>query len=468
MFGIFSKNIGNGKKYKFYLSYGFPLGIRKSNNPPFLQKAICPEIKAELYKIGYVAGDCWPTGELYVLVQEAKVIPFLVLPPVIITQKNSQAVVTIQNREILAAEYKVPVASITVINVGKDLKNYPRNRDQYASYEQDVFCNKEKHSYEFSDVAEYQQAINLINSALPVLLYDRYDHSSYSPIIPAEINHGVGPWNFEENLYQKEMSAAKGHYGSQYRKVYSIEYELNKAQNAEKRNSRIDSRHASRELQNLFDKVNAHMAAMQSKTEETVGGWIAEFERNVKTSKDFINFLESHPVPRPYTGVVRISDVQQDEEDRNAFFEYLASSNHPAIQKFFDYKRDLEQEALIEADKCLADVKQNTFSSPDIHHFLTNCLNNEEKNILIEDLMLDLIQRETSYHSVNKWGHGSNFQTYTLKRPEFLKLIKKLYDYCYKDVVPSYEHLLVIITETMVRRVSMRKAREQTESVRHG
>jgi hypothetical protein len=463
MFNSFNGQKVSGKEYKFSSSYGFALGLetKKSSYPQLVQKAISLDANAEIYKIGAFTDDSCPKVDIFVLIWNSKVIPFLVPPPLLIAQKTFLAYVTRLKRDVCVAEYQIPMTSVVAIDIGKDLKELPRGRDHNAHYERCVFEEKENHSYEFT--SNDDDALALIRRGLPVLLYDRYDHGSYSPLISSEIIFGIGPWNFEEDLYNKEMCEFKNSYGSEYRKVYAIQSRIDAAKEAEETSCSFSETSAfSSFLPKGADKLAKRV---DNNAEKTVAEWIKELNRTVKTAKDLIHFIETHPKPRQAGAAVRIGDLQQDDKNRELLFEYLISSDLAVIKKFNEYKKELGDSAAKTVDQHTKRLECCPVWKPTIDEFLKEQFSGNSKMLSIEEIMMALIESELPYHHTNEWRHGSGFNTNILKHPLFLELVQELYHEHYEGIVPSYGYFLVVITEIMVRRISMRAARERTETI---
>jgi hypothetical protein len=468
MFNIFKKKNNQKEKYLFYISYGYVQGVEGQNfkNPRFVQKAICSDLNAEIYKIGDIIGDSWPVGEIYILILGQKTIPFILPPFLTIANKQFSAHVKRFERDLMIAKYQVPVVSASVISVGKDLNALPRGRDHSAFYERNVFNNSEDHSYKFVDQNDYNKVLEIISDGLPILLYERYNYSSYNPVIPFEILFEREPWNLQNDLYLNEHNILKNHYNSKCRQAYYIQMQLDLGKQRSASRSLLDVSHQSRsfEFKILAEEGDKWAKQLYENALQTVKLWTEDFENKVKTAEDFIIFIKSHLEPTPPVGQFLIDELQQKQANEDLLFEHLASSNYSVMQDFYNYKKALEDEAVEKAEIYFSKIGKKPLILEKFEDFVKQNLDAAESNLSIEDIMTELIRHENGYHHVNDWQHGSTSSTHYLKDHLFIELIKKVYNEHYKNFITSHEQILIMITETLVERVSMRIAKEKTET----
>ncbi len=467
MLNFFGKQNLKHKISHFYSSYGFSAGAEKNpyKKGQLIQKVICSEENAEIYQIGNISGDSWPNGKIFVLVWGTKTIPFILTNPLQITERPFEKYREVFKQEKLVARYTVPVSSVLVIDIGKDLKKLPRGRDHSAHYDHYCFSDKEKHSYAFIDFEEYNEACSLIKSGLVTLLYDQYDHKRYCPIIPAEILIGVGPWNLHENLYQKEKEDQNIHFGSVYRRVNSISLRLNLALSIKNReDEELISTIRMGEKWSELKAASDYQVSMQDKSNETVNEWMKEFKRKVKSVEAFIDFMETHPAKRPAVGTFRLGDIMQDDKNRNELYAHIAESNPAILEKFYQYKINLEQDAISGSKKYFSISETEIFEHKTFNDFVAKTFNDTAPTLTIEEIMKALISAEVPYFYSNKYTCGSSFNTNILKSPVFIECVKKSYSKHYTSICSSYELMLVSITEIMTRRVAYRISLEQQKN----
>ncbi len=103
-------------------------------------------------------------ADIYILNWEDRVIPFLVdNRPVHITEK--EFIRTQRDnwgREKIIAQYKIPIVSVLISDVGKDLKEWPNSREEHADYDRHCFAKEDHYSYTFKNEHEYLCAIEYI------------------------------------------------------------------------------------------------------------------------------------------------------------------------------------------------------------------------------------------------------------------------------------------------------------------
>lgn len=446
------KNNNDSKEFTFKISYGFPLGLEKTNykNPELVPKSICQENKTEIYKIGNLSGEGWPVGNIYVLVWAEKVIPFLVQPPQIISYKNLSAYRKRFNKDELIAQYQIPLVSAVVMNIGENLKLLPRGRDYHSFYQRSVFLNQENHSYEFSSHTEYKDAINLIQQGLPILFYDMYDQTSYTPTILSEIIFDIGPWNFETDIYQQKWNNRHSKYNSEFRRAKYIEARLDRAYNL-----------------NILKKATKSSFEKQiyQKAQDIALAWMADLNENVNTPEGFMEFIEKHPEPTPLGNSVIIGDLFILEEAQNLLLQKIIELNCPALRKFEQHIKNLESEVCSVPNYPFEKIKNTPPKKDSLEEYFTHLIKNMPENLSIEQIMQELIEHETPYHYTEEWRHGSTFNINSLKNPDFFAIIKHLHDKKYKTLFADYEQVLITIAEIMVKRVSLRTAKETNETV---
>ncbi len=262
-------------------------------------------------------------------------------------------------------------------------------------------------------------------------------------------------------MLKEESEARRNQYGSIYRKIHAVQLRLRKAVGTKKtiKSNEKAKKIPFNRLIPLHGISNIHLVTYD-RAYKITQCWMTEFRASVKSGKDFLKFLDTHPKKRELNGVmVRMGDLMQDDENRDVFYAKLVDSKHFILDKFAKFKSILDQRIIKAVDHYSLKIKDVPPKYDSLDTYIRNKFNESIPNITIEYIMKVLIENELPFHyygTIMREG----WLNHILQHSVFITTVKASYNQHYTMLYPNYEYLLLSISETIIRREQKVIARE--------